>query len=429
MLLIGLLFMNPLVLLADTLILTSGRKVEGEILRVSRRSVVIQVDDFLQLTFYRAHVREMRTNTVSKFDSDPNAIAFIYNPGAEANKLPEPAEIDPQKFKVPKPILVSRPDFKPVNRRGGDSDGKTLGVDGRPLADHKIYALDSEFFARKIRSGIMRTTPTEDSARMSALRYLANEVSTVRHLQNDLKSEIMLESRARTRTTLLDTHDNFKKESANYARLHEKNPLEAPEYVLAYLVARLTSATRTYILCETMIHYEERLRSNQRIQLGVAKSERGRRVRLRMRSAIMEMAQVRSTLLKKYGYFYKVGVLPGEKSQPKKQFWKIVHNEALLFPFQTIEGTAAYAGLFEDFQQRPITAAKPLILKKGQTIEVLQRSSSTYSGGNGGSSVEFEVVEIRIVDGEAVSYSNRRALPRAELQGWMLADRIARLAE
>ncbi|MGY8674417.1 MAG: hypothetical protein ACKVHO_17730, partial [Verrucomicrobiia bacterium] len=89
----------------------------------------------------------------------------------------------------------------------------------------------------------------------------------------------------------------------------------------------------------------------------------------------------------------------------------------------------AYAGLFEDFQQRPITAAKPLILKKGQTIEVLQRSSSTYSGGNGGSSVEFEVVEIRIVDGEAVSYSNRRALPRAELQGWMLADRIARLAE
>jgi hypothetical protein len=404
MLLIGLLFMNPLVLLADTLILTSGRKVEGEILRVSRRSVVIQVDDFLQLTFYRAHVREMRTNTVSKFDSDPNAIAFIYNPGAEANKLPEPAEIDPQKFKVPKPILVSRPDFKPVNRRGGDSDGKTLGVDGRPLADHKIYALDSEFFARKIRSGIMRTTPTEDSARMSALRYLANEVSTVRHLQNDLKSEIMLESRARTRTTLLDTHDNFKKESANYARLNEKNPLEAPEYVLAYLVARLTSATRTYILCETMIHYEER-------------------------SAIMEMAQVRSTLLKKYGYFYKVGVLPGEKSQPKKQFWKIVHNEALLFPFQTIEGTAAYAGLFEDFQQRPITAAKPLILKKGQTIEVLQRSSSTYSGGNGGSSVEFEVVEIRIVDGEAVSYSNRRALPRAELQGWMLADRIALLAE
>jgi hypothetical protein len=421
--------MNPLALMSDTLILSSGRKVSGDILRVSRRSVVIQVDDFLQLTFYRAHVREMRTNTVSKFGSDPNAIAFIYDPDAEGNKLPQPEEIDPKKFKIPSPVIVNRPDFRPTSNQGGDSDGKMIGVDGRPLAAHKIYAVDSEYFARKIRSGIIRTTPPEDSARMSALRYLAKEVSTVRHLQNDLKSGIMLESRDRTRTTLLDTHDSFKKESAKYVRQYEKNPLAAPEYALAYLVARLTSATRTYTLCETMINYEERVRSNQHVDLDVAKSERGRKIRLRMRSAIMEMAQVRATLLKKYGYFYKVGVLPGESSQPKRQVWKIAHNEALLFPFQTIEGTVAHAGLLEDYQTRPITAAKPLIVKTGQTVEVLQRKTSTYPAGNGGVAVEFEVVEVRIAKGEAQSYSNRRALPPTELRGWMVADRIDLLSE
>ncbi len=116
-------------------------------MRVSRRSVVIQVDEFLQLTFHRAHVREMRTNRVSKFGSDPNAIAFIYNPDADKSELPKPEEVDAKKFKIPSPVIVNRADSKPKATWVGESDGKMIGVDGKPLADHKIYAVDFKYFA------------------------------------------------------------------------------------------------------------------------------------------------------------------------------------------------------------------------------------------------------------------------------------------
>lgn len=420
---------------ADTIILHNGKKKQGEVLRMDRRSVTIQVDEYFRMKLYRAHVKEIITNRSTPFDSDPNAVSFIYDPTADQKKdeTPQAEEIDPQQFKVPEAVIITRQGFKPQSTSGGLSDGKTLGIDGRPLSKHRVYANDSGYFAKKYRDGMRRTTPPEQQDRMSALRYLGGLISTVRHLNEDLRTGIMLEGRERTRETLLDTHDEFKTEALKYRKKFGRDALQEREYALVQWIAQVDSAVRTYGLCASFIGYEDKLGVRDRINLDGGKTERGKLLRWRMKVAIVHMAQARAELLKKYNYFFKVGRLPEEPepaasdSPPEMveaESWMIVHNEALLFPYQRLEGSVAFDGLREAFEMRPISQAQPVFVDPGQKVEFLQRRTIDYPGKDGGKAMQVEVVEVKLARAVATSYRTKQRLPQTDLRGWMLADRI-----
>jgi len=415
-------------LAADTVILLNGKKKTGQVVHIGRNSVTLQVDDFLQLKLYRSQVKQIITNRTTIFGRDPNAVAFIYNPDLEdGSDLPVAEEIDPNDFKVPPPVLIHNPKFKVARTDGGLSDGKTVGVDGRPLADHHVFARDSEYFARKFRDGMIRTTPPEARDRLAQLRFLANEVATVRRLQQDLKTGITMESHDRTRDAMLDAHDRFKREATKYQDTYGHAALKAPEYGFAQKIADLESHVRTYHLCRNLARFEEHLGVRDRLDLAGGKTERGRMLRRRIKNAIIGMADVRATLLEKFGYFYSVGHLPGEPERARPKVWKVARNNALLFPYQEIEGTAAFDGLLEDFDGKEITRAKPLILLKGLRIEFLKRITVDYPAGEGSPARQLEVAEVKIPKGDSpvVDYHSGKPIPSMELRGWILADRLA----
>jgi hypothetical protein len=424
-------FGRPLSASADTIILRNGKKKTGEVVHMDRRSVTIQVDDFLQLKLHRAHVKEIVTNRTSKFSRDPNAVSFNYDPKAEekAEAVPEAELVDPNDFRVPAPILVNRLDFNPKTTDGGQSDGRTIGPDGRPMSDHQIYAGDTVYFARKCRDGMIRTTPSAESDRLSALRYLANEIATIRHLGEDLKTGIMLESKERTQEKLTDTYDRFKREATKYHTKYQRPALQAPEYPLAQWLGQMDSAIRTYNMCRNQLSYEERLGMRDRINLDGGRTERGRMLRWRIKVAIIHMAQARSEMFKKFEYFFTVGRIPELPAGTKEKVWTVVHEEALLFPYKEIEGTAAYDGLREDFDAAKITRAQPLILDPDQAVEFLQRKTIKYpAASKGGKSTEIEVVEIKLTDAASKSYRSKNKLPEMDLRGWLLADRVKLVA-
>jgi len=432
---LGGLMMTSDPVLADTIILHNGKKKKGEVLRMDRRSVTIQVDEFFRMKLYRAHVKEIITNRSTPFDTDPNAVSFIYDPTAdqERNKAPEEEEVDPQHFKVPNSVIITRAGFKPRSTSGGLSDGKTLGVDGRPLSKHRIYSNDSGYFAKKYRDGMRRTTPADQQDRMAGLRYLANLISTVRHLNEDLKTGVMLEGRERTRETLLDTHDEFKTEALKYQKKFGRDALQEREYPLAQWVAQIDSAVRTYGLCASFVGYEDKLGVRDRINLDGGKSERGKLLRWRMKVAIIHMAQARSELLKKYDYFFKVGRLPEEpehastEAKPamlEVESWTVVHNEALLFPYKQVEGSVAFEGLREEFEAQRISKARPVVVDPGQKVEFLQRRIIDYPAKDGKQASQLEIVEVKVAQAKATSYQTKQPLPKSDLRGWMLADRI-----
>lgn len=68
-------------------------------------------------------------------------------------------------FDVPKPSIITQPNFKPQR-----SYGITTESDGAPLTDHKIYAIDTAFFIKKTRDGIARKG--EDAGLQELLKSL-----------------------------------------------------------------------------------------------------------------------------------------------------------------------------------------------------------------------------------------------------------------
>jgi hypothetical protein len=413
---------------ADTVILNNGQKKNGRVVEISRNAVTLQVDEFLQLKLYRAHVKQIITNRSSIYASDPRAVSFLYNPEAEeAGSLPQSTTIDPNQFKVPAPALIYQADFKVKRTDGGLSDGKVLGIDGRPLTDHEIYARDSDYFAKKFRDGMIRTTPPEATERLALLRFLATEVATVQRLQMDLKTGIMMESRDRTRDAMLDSHERFKREAVKYRESYDQPALKAPEYPFAQLIADLESAVRTHQLCLSLIGFEEQLGIRDRVDLAGGKTERARMLRRRMKEAIIAMAAARTRLLDKFSYFYSVGQLPEEPPRKAPQAWFVKSKNTLLFPYQVIEGSAAYEGLLQDFGEKQITRAQPLILVEGQTVEYLGRRKVEYAAAGDNPALTIEVAEVRIRSGEgtAVDYHSGRQVSDADLRGWLLADRVS----
>lgn len=414
---------------AETIILRNGKKKTGEIIHMDRKSVTIQVDDYLQLRLYRAHVKEIITNKTSNYKRAPISTSFAYDPEKDKKAADVPAAddvIDPNDFRVPPPALLSLPEFEPKFAGGGQGDGRLIGADGRRLSDHQIYANDTMYFSRKSRDGMIRTTPVEERDRLSSLRYLANEIATVRHLGEDVKTGIMLESRERTQEKLADTYEWFKREATKYHDKHGRQALKEAEYPMAQWLAQMDSAVRTYNMCRNQLEYEERLSVRDRVDLGGGRTERGRMLRWRMKVSIIQMAQARSEIRKKYDYFFRVGEIPElPAAVTKKEVWTVVSENTLLFPYKDVEGSVAYQGLREDYDQKLISQAQPLILNVDQAVVLLQRKTISYPPAvEGGEPMEIEVLEIKMVEATAMSYRTKEQLPEMELRGWLLADRV-----
>jgi hypothetical protein len=76
----------------------------------------------------------------------------------------------PEPFTVPRATIVTESGFQPAGTWGGESDGKTLGIDGRPLADHQIYANDCVYFERRMLLGLREAMGSEALQRVQDLR-------------------------------------------------------------------------------------------------------------------------------------------------------------------------------------------------------------------------------------------------------------------
>ena len=81
---------------------------------------------------------------------EPKVSAPPEQPGQTGTKE-KPAPPPTQGFAVPKPTIITQPNFKPKT-----SYGVTTDIDGTPLTDHKIYSIDTSFFITKIRDGVSK---------------------------------------------------------------------------------------------------------------------------------------------------------------------------------------------------------------------------------------------------------------------------------
>ncbi len=412
---------------ADIVILRNGKKIEGRVVGSDRVSVTVQVNDFLRLKLYHESILEIRTNRVAKFGEDPNKVEFKYQPGANmgADGVPLPEVVNRNNFKVPSPVLVTLPEFKPNSTAGGFSDGKTLGVDGQKLSDHRIYATDTYYFARKVRDGMTRATIPEEQERMGRLRSLATQVATVNHLNDDLRTGVMHEGPVRTRDRATEVHALLKRNADEYVASYKRDPFKEPEYPLADQLARLDSAYRSYELSFSTINHEEKLLVRDRIDLSTAPTKRGAILRDRIKDCIVTMSEARGEILKQFSFYYKVGTISELQGKPVEvERWTVAMEEALLFPYQRIEGTAAFDGLLEDAEGRSISAAKPVVLPEGHDVQFMQRKTVKYPKTDDRPEKLLEVVQVQVQSGQMRDFRSKQQLQTMNLKGWMLADRI-----
>lgn len=429
------LFLLGTSLSADTIILRNGKKKTGDILHMDARTLTLQVDDFLQIKLHRAHIRQIITNragahtmpATKSVATEAAPTGETVKPVESVRKDPPPAQVG---FQVPAPVLINRPDFTPRTHDGGDSDGKMIGADGKLLSEHFIYARDSDYFARKVRDGMIRTTQQDAAERLGALRYLANEIATVRHLKDDIETGIMLESRSRTQEKLKDTYQRFRREAASYQKKYEEDPLKAGEFPLAQWISTLVSAVRTYNLARDHLMLHERLNLRDRIDLDGGNDQRARMLRWRMKVAIKQMEQARGELMKRFSYFFDVGRLPEEPNPAGDQVWIVAHEQAVLFPYKRVEGTPVARALRQDYEQRKITVGNPVMVQSDQVVEFLQRKTIKLPAvEEGGQEIDADIVEISVKGAISSSYGSKKQNPKMDLRGWLLADRVRVMAQ
>ena len=98
--------------------------------------------------------------------------------------------------------------------------------------------------------------------------------------------------------------------------------------------------------------------------------------------------------------------------------------DARLFPYQVVEGSAAKGGLWEDHSGQPLTRAKPVLLVKGQKVQVLKKLTVTYTAAETkGPPASLEVAYVR-AEADAFKNHDGRTVPFKSLDGWILLKRL-----
>ncbi len=135
-------------------------------------------------------------------------------------------------FVAPKATIITRPDYFVEGTWGGQSDGKTIGIDGRAFPDYDIYARDCLCFQELLDMAV-RSLPAPRPEQFRELRNLAGEQDPVKR----------------------------KELAAKFSARFKLKPEAAPDWRAAHYSASLNKAMREYEKAKLAVQTAERVRS------------------------------------------------------------------------------------------------------------------------------------------------------------------------
>ncbi len=281
---------------------------------------------------------------------------------------------DLTEFLVPDRTIIVEPDFRARGTAGGESDGKTMGVDGKPLADHSQYANDIAAFSDRLNIGLKALAPELNSEELYAIK------------------KIFREKREETAKALAMAYE------ARYKHRAEDHPL----YDYSALLVALEEAYNAYQTGVAQLNYSERLKVRDRVDLNDEPSARGAEIRGGMKAAIWKMAQVRSLIMNHYGAIYEKGrelQQAQHSAMVAKEVRSVVaRDDAQFFIYQKFERTPMLSGLQHAAAGKRLDRAKPLLLPKGAKVQVLERTTKPVEAADGLPGGVLQIVKIKIKD-------------------------------
>ncbi len=302
------------------------------------------------------------------------------------------------KFAAPKPTIIPDPDFRP-DGQWLIKDGTLLGVDNKPLADHKIYSLDTQWFLDRLKLGIEEKLSQEERNALATLASL-----------DAVKDKRLRQIRLR----------RFKKQ---YGKKPEKHPL-AP---LAEARKRLQDAKLAYGRAEAQINYAERVRMIDRIDLDEAPDEKGEKERESMKQAIRDMAMARSLIEKEYPEILAAGkekqMAPMRAKAAAERFATVINAETPMFVYQKFARTPMARGLAKAKAGEVHIEAKPLLLPQGMKVTILEEKEIEVPAGEGQEAMTLAVTRVEVY-GKGIKQHNGRELTPVKLRGWVLGEAL-----
>ncbi|MEW6303856.1 MAG: hypothetical protein AB1705_10320 [Verrucomicrobiota bacterium] len=308
-----------------------------------------------------------------------------------------PLDLPPPVFNgVPKATIVTDPNFRTDGTWGGESDGKTIGIDGKPLADHKIYSIDCYHFLQRVERGGQQLVQGKDRERLSAL-------AGIMRARDDASRE---------------------REAASFLRRFSLAYTADPWLPLAQLTHRMNQARNSYDQGEGQLNYLEQLKIKDRIDLDKAPNAEGAKWRAQMKDAIARMQQAREALLARYGHLYEAG-----RKQQEAEHAKIVASEAFavtkadtlqLFAYGSFERTPMLEGLALASLGQTNLTAKPIFVPKGERVQVLETDTKDVPATATRAAMQLQLSKIKVKSDKFVQHDGRK-IGAMTLQGWVLS--------
>ena len=408
---------SPLV--AETIEMKDGSKVEGRIVEQTDREIVVETMPGMNTEILRKDIREIK-GAPKKNEAGTSQVA---------GNSPAPAATARNESGIPQPTIITKPGFKTEGTWGGLSDGATLGIDGKLLADHKLYSIDTYYFIEKVQNGFSNQVASGDKYRVDQLRSIVITEGFIRNLIDDLASGVTLLKDSEK--TIESKKKDLDRENQSYEQRHETKPEAIAEHSFLTLVSQLEGAKRAYELAEGYVNYEEQTKVKDRIKLEDNPSPRGKKLRERMKESVQKMADFRAQITSQFGNYLEAGRLKEEDAGGREVYYTVKSEKALLFPYQGIEGPADQTvrdGLWEDHKGAKITEAKPVILPKGEKVEFLESKTLEINhSAKGNQPVTLEVHRVKIKSDKIVDLKTNHKLSMIIMEGWVLADRLQKV--
>lgn len=301
-------------------------------------------------------------------------------------------------YKIPKPTILSEPNYRVRGSAGGESDGKTIGIDGKPLADHQQYANDSSEFLKLIRNGVGLAMPTADKSALQNLYGIHRAT----------------------------TPEKRKAQEQYYQKRYKRPATQDNWYGFAFYVESLDAALRQYQAQKGHLNHEERLRVTDRIDLARAPTPKGEERRREMKVAIWKMEQYRKILTARHGNIFnsarKAKSAEDARTAGAEKFATINKQDALMFLHTKFERTPMLEGLAQAAAGKIHAYAKPVLLPRGVKIQIVESRTVTAPAKGDREAMSLRVSRIRVKD------PNVRQLDGAKLNmtllGWILDSRL-----
>lgn len=300
---------------------------------------------------------------------------------------------------IPKAAIVTDPAYRPKGTAGGGSDGKTLGIDGKPMAPQDLYYNDCHAFMERLSLGIARIVPEDQRSRLASLQSVFSAPDEARRL------------------SAIESHKR------SYQTVPDKDPWAR----FAQARARMITAGQDYELARDRVNRGEDLRVKDRIDLDAAPSEAGKQNRAKMKQAIAELQRWRTVLETEFAHLYDAGRKEQETEHAKaaaSEVFATTQGENIrLFTYQTFERTPMLEGLAEAGEGRTLVNAKPIIIPAGVRVQVKERKTMAAPAYGARPAKQLDVSKIHI-QAEGMVQHDGKALPKMTFEGWVLSRHL-----